>query len=213
MGVRRLIHPDVLSAIHRHRSGINRNHAPLDPRRGEASGATHMNNPNILPRRARPASLISAELTESPNCVGQLLNRLQSLHTVALERAILQARGGAALEMSAAQYVILSTLSQKGHVDAAAWLWKDMSYDSGAMTRVIARLEAKDLIKRQRSANDRRSVALELTEVARTALPTLRAGALRVINQFLCDFSAEETELIQRLLARMLENARLSDLT
>jgi DNA-binding MarR family transcriptional regulator len=108
--------------------------------------------------------------------------------------------------------VILSTLSQKGHVDAAAWLCKDMSYDSGAMTRMIARLEAKGLIKRQRSVNDRRAVALELTEAARIALPTLRACALRVINQFLCDFSAEETELIQRLLAPMLENARLSDL-
>jgi len=96
--------------------------------------------------------------------------------------------------MSAAQYVILSTLSQKGHVDAAAWFCKDMSYDSGAMTRVIDRLEAKGLIKRQPSVNDGRSVRLEMTEAARFALPTLRACALGVINQFLCDFCAEETK-------------------
>jgi hypothetical protein len=51
-----------------------------------------------------------------------------------------------------------------------------------------------------------------LTGAARIALPTLRACAIRVVNQFLSDFSAEETEVIQRLLARMLENARLSDL-
>jgi DNA-binding MarR family transcriptional regulator len=95
---------------------------------------------------------------------------------------------------------------------SAAWLCKDKSYNRVAMTRVIDRLEAKDLVKRQRSVNDRRAVALELTEAARIALPALRACALRVINQLLCDFSAEETELVQRLLARMLENARLSDL-
>jgi hypothetical protein len=68
--------------------------------------------------------MYSPRYTEAPNCVGQLLYRLQSLHGAALQKAILQAPGGATREMSAAQYVILSTLSQKGRVDAA-WLCKD----------------------------------------------------------------------------------------
>ena len=88
----------------------------------------------------------SPRYTEAPNCVGQLLYRLQSLHTAALEKAILHAPGGAASEMSAAQYVILSTLSQKGRVDAAARLSKDMFYDSGAMTR-LENARLSDLIE------------------------------------------------------------------
>jgi hypothetical protein len=46
--------------------------------------------------------MYSPRYTEAPNCVGQLLYRLQSLHTVALEKAILRALGGTAREMSAA---------------------------------------------------------------------------------------------------------------
>ncbi|MGA2711352.1 MAG: MarR family transcriptional regulator [Steroidobacteraceae bacterium] len=124
----------------------------------------------------------------------------------ALDQALAQEPDLAAFEISAAQYVIVSVLAQRG-VDSAAQLCKDISYDGGAMTRMVDRLEAKGLIHRSRCPQDRRLVKLELTEAGRVALPKLRECSVRVLNHFLRGFSQEEARQLEGFLVRMLENS------
>jgi MarR family transcriptional regulator, multiple antibiotic resistance protein MarR len=139
-------------------------------------------------------------------CVGQLMYRVRAAYMNALDQALTQEPGLAALDISAAQYVILSVLAQRG-VDSAAQLCKDISYDGGAMTRMVDRLEAKGLISRRRCPDDRRLVKLELTEAGLAAIPKLRACSVRVLNHFLHGFSEAEARQLEGFLARMLQNA------
>jgi DNA-binding MarR family transcriptional regulator len=139
-------------------------------------------------------------------CVGQLMYRVRSAYMNALDQALAQEPDLAAFEISAAQYVIVSVLAQRG-VDSAAQLCKDISYDGGAMTRMVDRLEAKGLIHRSRCPQDRRLVKLELTEAGRVALPKLRECSVRVLNHFLRGFSQEEARQLEGFLVRMLENS------
>jgi DNA-binding MarR family transcriptional regulator len=138
--------------------------------------------------------------------VGQLMYRVRAAYMSALDQALAQEPELAELEISGAQYVILNLLAQGG-VDSAAQLCKDITYDGGAMTRMIDRLEAKGLIIRRRCPEDRRLNKLALTEAGRAAIPKLRACSVRILNHFLRGFSKADARQLESLLARMLENA------
>ncbi len=149
--------------------------------------------------------IYDVETFQPAKCVGQLIYRVRAAHMSALDQALAKEPDLAALEISAAQYVILSVLAQRG-VDSAAQLCKDISYDGGAMTRMVDRLEAKGLISRRRCPEDRRLVKLELTAAGLAALPKLRACAVRVLNHFLRGFSEAEARQLEGFLVRMLQN-------
>jgi DNA-binding MarR family transcriptional regulator len=140
------------------------------------------------------------------NCVGQLMYRVRAAHMSALDEELARDPDLAALEVSAAQYKIISVLAKRG-VDSATELCKDLSYDGGAMTRMVDRLEAKGLISRRRCPDDRRLVKLELTEDGLAALPKLRECSVRVLNRFMRGFSHAEARQLEGFLTRMLQNA------
>jgi MarR family transcriptional regulator, multiple antibiotic resistance protein MarR len=146
------------------------------------------------------------ETYQPANCVGQLMYRVRTAHMNALDEALAKHPDLAPLEISAAQYVIISVLAKCG-VDSAAQLCKDLSYDAGAMTRMIDRLEAKGLISRRRCPDDRRLVKLELTEAGLAALPKLRECSVEVLNQFMRGFTQAEARQMENFLVRMLQNA------
>jgi len=75
------------------------------------------------------------------------------------------------------------------------------------MTRMLDRLESKGLIRRNRSAQDRRLMHLELTDQGREAYPRMREISMAVANRFLRGFTKAEARQLEGLLARMLENA------
>ncbi len=145
------------------------------------------------------------ETYQPAGCVGQLLYRVRAAQMNALDEELARDPDLAALEISAAQYVIISVLAKRG-VDSAAQLCKDLSYDGGAMTRMIDRLEAKGLISRRRCPEDRRLVKLELTKAGVAALPKLRACSVRVLNHFLRGFSQTEARQLEAFMVRMLQN-------
>ena len=145
------------------------------------------------------------ETYQPAGCVGQLLYRVRAAQMNALDEELARDPDLAALEISAAQYVIISVLAKRG-VDSAAQLCKDLSYDAGAMTRMIDRLEAKGLISRRRCPEDRRLVKLELTQAGAAALPKLRACSVRVLNHFLRGFSQTEARQLEAFMVRMLQN-------
>jgi DNA-binding MarR family transcriptional regulator len=74
------------------------------------------------------------------------------------------------------------------------------------MTRMLDRLEAKGLIRRNRSPDDRRLVHLELTDEGRAAYPRMRELSCAVANRFLHGFTKAEARVLESLLTRMLEN-------
>jgi DNA-binding MarR family transcriptional regulator len=141
--------------------------------------------------------------------IGALLSRVKVEMLSALDRELAQDRRLAALEMSAAQWIIVANLAAgPGEPKSAADLCKVISYDAGAMTRMLDRLEAKGLIRRTRSSQDRRLLKLELTEEGRAAYPRMREIAMSVANRFLRGFTKSEARQLEALLSRMVENAQ-----
>lgn len=138
--------------------------------------------------------------------IGAMLSRVKAEMLAALDRELAADRRLAPLEMSAAQYIIIANLAGP-EPKSASDLCKGISYDAGAMTRMLDRLEAKGLIRRMRSVQDRRLMHLELTDEGRAAYPRMREMSMAVANRFLRGFSRAEARQLESLLARLLENA------
>jgi DNA-binding MarR family transcriptional regulator len=79
--------------------------------------------------------------------------------------------------------------------------------DTGAVTRMLDRLEAKGLIKRTPCPNDRRVVQLALTADGERLCREIPFGLARVGNALLRGFTREEFDTLKGLLRRMLANA------
>jgi DNA-binding MarR family transcriptional regulator len=139
--------------------------------------------------------------------LGSLLSRVRVEMLAAIDRELAADKRLAPLEMSAAQYIVIANLAGPEGLKSAADLCKGISYDAGAMTRMLDRLEAKGLIQRTRSAHDRRLQNLELTEEGRAAYPRMREVSMQVANRFLRGFTRNEARQLEVLLNRMLENA------
>jgi DNA-binding MarR family transcriptional regulator len=139
--------------------------------------------------------------------VGHLLNRVRIEMLVALDKALASDAELAPLELSAAQFIVIATLALADGATSASDLCRGISYDAGAMTRMIDRLESKGLIRRNRRPDDRRVVYIELTEEGARAFPRMKTLSMAVVNRFLGGFSQAEARQLEGFLTRMLENA------
>jgi DNA-binding MarR family transcriptional regulator len=106
-----------------------------------------------------------------------------------------------------AQWVPLYKLHM-GHGTTAAELARHCQMDAGAMTRTLDRLEAKGLVSRVRSSEDRRVVNLALTDEGRQAAGHIPQALCKVLNAHLKGFTAEEVELLKSMLLRMIDNGQ-----
>lgn len=95
-----------------------------------------------------------------------------------------------------------------GKAATVAELARECQLDTGAMTRLLDRLEAKGLCRRVRSVADRRVVNIELTEEGRAASEQVPHVLCRVYNDFLAGFSAQEVTQLKSYLHRMLDNGQ-----
>ena len=132
--------------------------------------------------------------------VGYMMRRI--LNTVAQEIE----REMAPSDLTNAQWIPLFKLFM-GSASTVAELARECQLDAGAMTRLLDRLEAKSLLKRVRSSEDRRVVNLELTAQGRVAAQQIPAALCRVQNAHLRGFSHAEWETLKSLLRRVLDNA------
>ena len=108
-------------------------------------------------------------------------------------------------DVTSAQYIIMAHIAHS-MIDTSSDLCKGITYDPGAMTRMIDRLEAKSLVRRVRDTKDRRAVKLELTEEGKAVFPRMRVKVLCVLNHMLRDFTKTEARQLESLLQRMLIN-------
>jgi len=153
------------------------------------------------------AAVYDIETYQPREGVGYLMSRVRAEMLAALDKELEADESLAALELSGAQFIIIATLALADGPKSASDICKGISYDAGAMTRMIDRLETKGLIRRNRASDDRRLVYLELTEEGRRAFPRMREISMSVANRFLRGFSQTEARQLEGYLARMLENA------
>jgi len=150
--------------------------------------------------------IYTAENFTVSKSVFRLINRIKTEAFAAMDQALASDPEISALEVSAAQYVIILTLAEQ-EANSSAQLCKSFSYDPGAMTRMVDRLEAKGLVERRRRTDDRRQIDLELTDAGKALFPKMKALSMQVQNRFLRGFSKAEARALEGFLNRMLDNA------
>lgn len=93
-----------------------------------------------------------------------------------------------------------------GAPGTAAALARDCHMDAGGLTRLLDRLQAKGLCRRERSAQDRRVVHIALTPEGRAAAEQLPVVLNGLQQQLLQGFSAQEEAQLRDYLARIHAN-------
>ncbi len=91
--------------------------------------------------------------------------------------------------------------------DTAADIARWACVDTGAVTRMLDRLEGKGLVRRSPCPHDRRVMRLALTPDGERLCREIPFGLARVGNHLLRGFSRDEFETLKSLLGRMLANA------
>lgn len=142
-----------------------------------------------------------AEGYKPDDSVGYLMRRIISLVGQGIEREM-EPTG-----LTNAQWHPLLKLYM-GSASTVAELARGCELDAGSMTRLLDRLEAKNLCRRIRSSEDRRVVNLELTEAGRHAAKGIPDILCRVQNEHLAGFTVEEWQVLKGFLRRILDTAQ-----
>lgn len=143
----------------------------------------------------------SAETYRVESSVGFLIKQLAQTLGRELDRRMVD------IGLTDAQWKPLLILHQGG-CSTAMDLARIACHDTGAVTRLLDRLEAKALIHRARSSEDRRVVNLELTDEGKRIAAEIPGVISHLANQVLAGFSPDEFIQFKDLLGRALLNAR-----
>jgi DNA-binding MarR family transcriptional regulator len=139
----------------------------------------------------------SAKTYKARSSVGYLVKRAAALGIECIEPAI-DARG-----FTFTQWVVLMYL-RDGLAINAKEICSQLRHDSGAVTRLIDQLEARDFVRRERRLEDRREVRLTLTDAGREMVESLIPTVVERLNHMLREFSAAEVTELTRLLNKFI---------
>jgi DNA-binding MarR family transcriptional regulator len=135
-------------------------------------------------------------LTQS---VGFAVNKARNVLVAELDAALKD------LGITTQQMGIL--MSMRGGVTQRPFeLSKLLGIDTGLMTRMLDKLEARQLLQRERSLEDRRVVNLTLTPEGEKIADELPHIAPAVLNKRLRKFTRAEFNELRRLLSKFLED-------
>jgi DNA-binding MarR family transcriptional regulator len=152
-----------------------------------------------MTRVAPPATFYRASGYCADDSVGFLVRRVLMAITQAADKRL--APDG----LTHVQWGPLFMLRQS-RASTVAELARELQTDAGAMTRLLDRLEAKGLCRRERCTGDRRVVRIQLTAEGEAAASRVPAVLSQVMNEFLAGFSRAEWVTLKSLLQRMLDN-------
>ncbi len=157
----------------------------------------------FAPGLAAPACVdfYKAEGYEPGESVGYMMRRIITLVSQGIEREF-EPRG-----LTNAQWMPLFKLYM-GHASTVAELARGCNLDAGSMTRLLDRLEAKQLVNRTRSSDDRRVVNLELTDAGQAAARGIPEVLCSVQNAHLAGFTDDEWQTLKGFLRRILDTAQ-----
>ena len=136
---------------------------------------------------------------------GHLTRRLQQLAVALFNEEV------AELSLTPVQYAALHAICQQPGVDQKT-LAQSISYDAATIGGVIDRLEARGLVLRQVSSQDRRVRLVSATDEGVAILKAVVPRVLRTQDRLLESLSASERKELMRLMALLIEaNAELSN--
>ncbi len=135
-------------------------------------------------------------LTDS---VGFALNKARNLIMMEMDAALKD------VDISSQQMGILLSLKQQ-IASTPFELSKLLGIDTGLMTRMLDKLEAKGLIMRTRDAEDRRVVNLSLTNSGKAVAARIPDIAPVVLNERLKKFTKAELDELRRLLRKFVSD-------
>ncbi|MBV8468706.1 MAG: MarR family transcriptional regulator [Burkholderiaceae bacterium] len=146
-----------------------------------------------------PASFYSAETYTSDESLGWLMQRLKQSIVHMADQSMCKH------DLTHNQWGTMFRLHMLGSVTTAS-LCREMEVDAGAMSRMLDRLEAKGLIVRERSQDDRRVVMVSLSGAGKQLAAELPGVLSHVFNAHLSGFTYEEWRTLINLMQRMLAN-------
>jgi DNA-binding MarR family transcriptional regulator len=146
-----------------------------------------------------PLTSTHSERFDVRDSLGYLLSIVRTHWIDALEREL------APLDLTAAQYKVIVGLGS-GRASTPMNLCQALEYDTGAMTRLIDRVEAKGLVKRVAHGADRRSVTLELTDAGHQLYPRLVEIIKETHQRALRGLTREEVAQLEQLMRRVKAN-------
>jgi DNA-binding MarR family transcriptional regulator len=129
--------------------------------------------------------------------LGFLIKRAMATLSAAIDQQL------APYDLTHPQFSILMMLNER-NCSTAAELARETCGDTGAMTRMLDRLEAKGIVRRVRSVADRRVVNIELTAAGRVFAEKMPIVAINVLNHYLQDFQPQELDQMKQLLRRLI---------
>ena len=158
--------------------------------------------PRAKPAEPQIAAFYKAETYEADQSIGYLMRRILTVVSQSVEAQMCEPGSP-----TYPQWIPLHKL-QMGKATTVAELARECQLDTGAMTRLLDRLEAKGLCRRVRSVADRRVVNIELTEEGEASARQVPHVLSRVQNQTLAGFTHAEWEQLKGYLHRILDNAQ-----
>lgn len=135
--------------------------------------------------------------TFNDSLLGMLLGRTEQLKNRILDKH-LEPQG-----VTAQQFKVLIMIA-RFNAETPADLCRMLSLDSGSMTRMLDRLEQKDLLTRKRSEADRRQVRLVLTQAGQALSDLLPQIGARAMNEMVGVLGESELTTLERLLTKIL---------
>jgi DNA-binding MarR family transcriptional regulator len=146
-----------------------------------------------------PEQHYRASTYRARDSMGYLLRRVYTIMHDRIETAF------AGHDFTLMQWIILIYL-RDGIARTASDISREFRHDSGALTRVIDRLERRGLLERRRSAADRRAVQLSLTPLGRHTVESLLPVVVEQMNLALAPFTHEEFVQFRSLMVRLVEH-------
>ncbi len=140
----------------------------------------------------------TVDTLEPPKSIGFLVKRCGGLMSQIAERRF------AAERVSFTQWMVIANLGRFERLTATA-LSAETCHDLGALTRIVDDLEAEGLVRRERTARDRRVVEITLTPEGRRYLQAGKRLVVELLNTLTEPFSRQELETLIALLQRMTE--------
>ena len=160
-------------------------------------------NPHTpAPDKPEPVDFYRPESYRAEESVGYMMKRILASISQSVESSLCEPGSP-----TYPQWIPLHKLHM-GLATTVAELARECQLDTGAMTRLLDRLEAKGLCRRVRSQSDRRVVNIELTDEGRAAAQEVPHFLARVQNEYLAGFTREEWEELKSYLRRILDNAQ-----
>jgi len=140
----------------------------------------------------------ATEDTEPQRYTGYLIRRAQQRHVAAWARLV-------STETTSVQFAVLTVLERLGGCSQQQ-LCGAVDLDRSTIADLVARMERRALLTRQRDPDDRRRNLTVLTAEGRAELERLRPGVEAVERELTGELGADERAALRAALRRLLED-------